>query len=117
MAHESFGEASSLFDQKKFHSTISRAYYAVYAKVTHELISIPMQMPKDRKGPSHQKLRSLVIDNLKRLENPKRETVARMVRKLYELRIEADYRPTCEIGKIHGRQAIALMKKAFSLLS
>lgn len=94
-------------------SAISRAYYAVYSKVTHELISLGVPMPQDREGPAHGRIRMLIEKNLIKLPKEKREALSQMVGSLYAMRVFADYRPGISVDPRDVREAASLMKKCF----
>jgi hypothetical protein len=52
-ARDARGSANELMELERFRSCMSRAYYAVYSKVTHELVvTAGLTMPPDREGPS-----------------------------------------------------------------
>jgi len=53
-ARDARGSANELMELERFRSCMSRAYYAAYSKVTHELVvTAGLTMPPDREGPNH----------------------------------------------------------------
>jgi uncharacterized protein (UPF0332 family) len=103
--------AASLFDEGHYRSAVSRAYYTVYARVTHALVLQGVAMPEGQEGPRHQKLVPLIGDNLR-----KPAFVGRLVRRLYLMRCHADYIPSVTVGARDGRNALSLMYKALEML-
>lgn len=98
-------------------SCINRAYYAVYSRASHALVSAGVTMPPDREGPWHRKLtRDLIETSFPKMGVGKRKSLQRLVEKLYNLRVIADYRPSIDVESADARAAIAMMNKAFSLL-
>jgi len=54
LARDARKSANELMELDRFRSSISRAYYAAYSKVTHELVvTAGLTMPPDREGPNH----------------------------------------------------------------
>ncbi len=97
-----------------YRSTVARAYYATYCRVTHELIAIGEKMPQQREGPTHHKLRGMVEFNLRHLPLALRLALSRMIGRLYTLRVSADYKPSAQIDARDAREAIAIMNKVFT---
>lgn len=95
-----------------FRSGISRAYYAVYAKLSHELV-LAGKAQWFTNGPPHRGLPKLIKNELVHLSISQREALVRQFAALYRLRIFADYRPDDEAEAVDAREAVALMKKAF----
>ncbi len=113
LARDSRNAASRLIVDRHSRSAISRAYYAVYSKVTHELLQNGVLMPKDREGPSHAKLRALVESNFYHMPREKREALSRMIGFLYAMRVMADYSPEALVDDRDSREAASMMKKSF----
>lgn len=113
LARETRAAANELFGGDHYRSFISRAYYAVYARATHSLVSIPVAMAASREGPAHKKLCALIETHLTSMERSKRESLSRIVGQLYFMRCRADYFPSDAIDRIQARMALTLMKKAF----
>jgi len=54
VARDARQSANELMELNRFRSCISRAYYAAYAKASHELVvTVGLTMPTNREGPSH----------------------------------------------------------------
>jgi uncharacterized protein (UPF0332 family) len=113
LASDSRKAANRLIQDQHHRSAVSRAYYAVYSKVAHELTERGITMPKDREGPSHAKVRALIETRLTALPLAKRQALSRMVGSLYTMRILADYKPTTSVDPRDSREAASLMKKCF----
>ena len=116
VAAENRKAATILMLQSLHRCNISRAYYAVYARVTHALLSISVSMPRSMEGPSHKKLRPLVETHLRNLDEDQRQALSGIITKLYNMRCEADYTVSKAIGAAQSRTAMTLMTKALNLL-
>lgn len=100
----------------RWRTCLSRAYYAVYSAATEALISQGVNMPIGRNSPHHAKLPNLVGNNLNTISHSVRWRLAGMIRKLYNLRIIADYVPSFALGESEARLALGLMNQAFGFL-
>ena len=106
-------------------SCVSRAYYAVYAKVTHELAQqSSVSFPARREGPSHPGLasdgspgdggiRRLIVQAMTRMSLDRRRKLSELVGELYSLRIDADYHPSRTVDDGVARRALAMMRIVF----
>ncbi|MCA9450171.1 MAG: HEPN domain-containing protein, partial [Candidatus Omnitrophica bacterium] len=56
LARDSRQAANVMVQHGRYRSAISRSYYAVYSRVTYELISSGVKMPASKEGPTHSKL-------------------------------------------------------------
>ena len=93
---------------------MSRAYYAAYSKVTHELVfTAQLEMTPDREGPSHKRLRPIIETSMPNMQQDKREKLSELIGRLYTLRIDADYKPSVEVEGRDAREAISIMKTVF----
>lgn len=79
-------------------------------------------MPKDEagrrlEGPRHRPLtRDLIENGLKNeMDTGKCKTLQRLVAKIYNLRVMADYRHSVAVEAADARLAISVMNKAFNL--
>lgn len=120
LARDARISANQLIAQDHYRSCISRAYYAAYSKVTHELIaSAGLTMPKDREGPSHPGkvgsggIRRMIESGMPQMNGPKRVKLSELVGRLYTLRIDADYKPSVAIDGRDAREALSIMKTIF----
>jgi len=105
-------------ETNRFRSCISRAYYAAYSKVVHELVSTAgLIMPADREGPHHTgrrgAIRPLIETSMPNMTQPKRVKLSELIGRLYTLRIEADYRPSVNVAGHDAREALSIMKTVF----
>jgi hypothetical protein len=103
-----------------FRSCASRAYYAAYSKVAHELVvTAGLTMPKGREGPNHPGetgtggIRRLIETSMPNMQQDKRVKLSELVGRLYTLRIDADYRPSVEVEGRDAREAISIMNTVF----
>ena len=106
--------ANVLVTQDRFRSAVSRAYYAAYSKVTHELVmTAGLMMPPGREGPSHARLRPLIETSMPGLPQPRRVALSRLVGRLHTLRIDANYKPSVQVEAREAREAVSIMKTIF----
>jgi uncharacterized protein (UPF0332 family) len=106
--------ASRLVTEERFRSCMSRAYYAAYSKVTHELVmTAGLAMAADREGPGHGSIRRLIETSMPNMRQDKRVKLSELIGRLYTLRIDADYKPSVEIEGRDAREAISIMKTVF----
>ena len=114
IARETRNAANSLLVGGMYRSCISRAYYAAYSKVTHELAFIAhLPMPPDREGPSHKRIRPVIETSMPNMQQERREKLSELVGRLYTLRIDADYKPSVDVEGRDAREAISIMKTIF----
>ena len=113
LARDSRKAASELVRADRFRAGASRAYYAAYSIVTHEFNRLGLPMPRGREGPSHNKLRSLILANMNRLQRKDREALASIVGRLYTLRVQSDYCPSAVVDARDAHEAISLMNRVF----
>jgi len=114
VARDARKSASSLLTEDHNRSATARAYYAAYAKITHELVATAgLPMPPGREGPNHSRIRSIISTSMPNMAQPKRDKLSEMLGRLYTLRIDADYRPSSPVGSGEARAAISLMNTIF----
>lgn len=120
LAWDARNAANELFIQERFRSCISRAYYAAYAKVTHELVfTARLTMPADREGPSHPGrlgtggIRRMIETSMPNMQQNKRVKLSALIGRLYTLRIDADYKPSVTVENRDAREALGIMKVIF----
>ena len=93
-----------------------RAYYAVYSKVTHDLVALGVPMPVGREGPGHpghfpggraddKGIRRLIVGRPTQFDLAKRQALSDLVGALYTLRLYADYHPSIEVADADAREA------------
>ena len=114
MASSSYGAAGLLAQERYERSAVSRAYYAVYSRIAHVLASRGLTFADGREGPGHEQLADLVLHHLRML-GQYRWYVAEDLRKLYKMRLEADYRPSHPVGVTDAQKAVRAMNRIFSL--
>src|SRR4051812_23126908 len=109
-------KAASRLVEENFRSCLSRAYYAAYSKVTHELAGVPgMTFPNNREGPNHSGetgtggIRRLIETSMPNMQQHKRVKLSELIGRLYTLRVFADYRPSVEVAGRDAREAISIM--------
>jgi uncharacterized protein (UPF0332 family) len=108
--------ANELFVAQRWRSCASRAYYSVYAEVTHGLLGSGVTMPAGRNNPNHHGLDLLIGNNLTLLPIAKRWRLSDLVHRLYNFRIIADYVPAVTLEKDDSRICLGLMTDAFVCL-
>lgn len=114
LARDGRKAAGRLVTEERFRSCASRAYYAAYSKVTHELVmTAGLAMAADREGPGHASIRRLIETSMPNMQQEKRVKLSELVGRLYTLRIDADYKPSVEVEGADAREALSIMKTIF----
>jgi len=114
VARDARKSANTLLTEDHYRSAVARAYYAAYSKITHELVAIAgLAMPPGREGPSHSRIRSVIVTSMPNMAEPKRDKLSEMLGRLYTLRIDADYSPSSPVGITEARAALSLMATIF----
>jgi hypothetical protein len=113
-------KAASRLVSEHSRSCLSRAYYAVYSKVTFDLTAIPgVAFPVGDEGPRHPGrtgtggIRRLIETHTTHLSSPKRIRLSELVGRLYTLRCVADYRPSVDVDARDAREAVSIMNTIF----
>src|SRR5437870_5416385 len=109
MARESRTSAHELFAARRWRNFASRAYYALYAEVTHALVGDGTTMLAGRNNPKHRTLPSLVGNNLHTLSMATRWRLASLIDQLYAFRVIADYQPTVTFDEDDARITYGLL--------
>lgn len=106
--------------ETRFRSCLSRAYYAVFSKVTHELDAAPnVTFAQGREGPGHPGengtggIRRLIETSMPELSAERRIKLSELIGALYTLRIYADYHPSIKIDASDAREAVSMMNTVF----
>jgi uncharacterized protein (UPF0332 family) len=122
LARDSRKSANELIQQDRYRSSISRAYYAAYAKVSHELIhTAGLTMPPGREGPNHPGklgtggIRRMIEGGMPNMSKARRTKLSELIGRLYTLRIDADYRPLVKVDGRDAREAISIMTTIFDV--
>lgn len=112
---DSLAAAKELLASGRWRSSVSRAYYAVYARICEELQGLAT-FPEGRSGPSHDDLPDMAFDYVRMLEMPDRNRLWRTIRHLYEHRIEADYGPGRTVNERLARECVMAADQVFKML-
>jgi len=96
-----------------YRSAVSRAYYAAYAAVVGRLSAAGAV---SERNPSHRALPVMVEGNISGLRDWQRRNLKAITRRLYNARLEADYRGDVVVGVEMARQSLMDLGNAFSLL-
>ena len=115
IGRDSLEAAKLLREAGRHRSSVSRAYYAVYARVTAELVEVIPFSP-EREGPSHKSLPLLARNYLSRLDFPTRLLLRDRIQSLYDLRVEADYKPAKPITVAKAQVAIEQAEWVFETI-
>lgn len=128
MARDSFSATNRLLGQDRpgvarapthdgqhWRSAISRAYYAVYARVVAGLLVCGVTMPA-KGSPSHVSLPGLVLNNMTTLQRGSRARLSSAIDTLYKLRIAADYQPRAAVDQSGALESAGLMAGVFRVL-
>ena len=113
-------KAANRLVSENHRSCLSRAYYAVYSKVTFDLSAIPgVAFPLGDEGLRHPGklgtggIRRLVEGNITTLDEGQRVKLSELIGRLYTLRCVADYRPSMDVDARDAREAISIMNTVF----
>lgn len=99
--------AGDLIRLGQYRSSISRAYYAVFAAATHRLSEAKVNFPKGWAAPHHDQLPDLIKDHLRKLPQDACYRVPNLIRRLYFARLGADYHPE-RAFKNHDARAVLM---------
>lgn len=114
LARDARKAASTLVIQDRYRSAVARAYFAAFSKLTHELVvTAGLPMPPGREGPSHARIRPIIQTNMPHMTQNKRHKLSELIGRLYTLRIDADYKPSSNVGITEARAAISMMTTVF----
>jgi uncharacterized protein (UPF0332 family) len=88
-------------------ASVSRSYYAAYSAVAQALVdSKGVRFKSEREGPSHEGLTELVKNHLIQVLNKDViRQVCRVINRLYQARLDADYFPSRDVNEAIARQA------------
>jgi len=109
LSEDAYKAALLLQQNERWRSMMSRAYYAVYARVAALLVDRGVTMPDGWEGPAHV-LPGLIRTHLTYLDD--RWAIAAWVTVLYEWRLKADYRPSATVDMNDVRNIVNLMRNA-----
>lgn len=98
--------ARSLTAAGQERSSVSRAYYAVFALATSELRRLGMTQFGSRGNPTHAHLPRLARHNLSSLEPHVRREVSQALRRLRTRREVADYHPGLSVDRRSRLEAV-----------
>ena len=105
IARDNLKAAQLLADNHHFRSCANRAYYAAFSAVSFALRS---QSPfgRGRETPAHYRLTSLIHDFFaKKLRPARLRDLKAKIRRLYNERINADYRSGLTLGESSARES------------
>ncbi len=109
--------AQHLLEAGCYRSSISRAYYAAYAAITSALIRQGITLAHDGNNPSHISLPTLVLNNLTFLPLTARFDLNRALRRLYGMRVEADYNAAAIVTGAVVVETLRDMNRILALLA
>lgn len=113
IAIDSEQAAKELLRAGRYRAAVSRAYYAVYAAITGRLVQVGVVPATDADNPSHKALPELVESNLPALRSWQRRDLKSSTRRLYQLRLDADYRARTRVDQ--GEPVEGLAEMGYSL--
>ena len=97
-------------------SCVSRAYYAAYCRVTHELAEVARLTPPPRGNWSHARTRTMIRTDMPGLTPDERRRLSDLFNRLLALREAADYQPTSAVDAREARAAVSLLNEIGKLL-
>ena len=95
-------------------SSVSRSYYAAYSAVTAALLAVGVRFRHGWRNPTHDEVPALVMARLTSVSPRIRTRLARGIRRLRKMRVEADYDPA---ALIDGELARNAFREAGRILS
>ena len=107
--------AGMLFRNRRWRSSASRAYYAVFSIVTGALHG-RVAFPPGHETPPHRELPNLIEKHLTDLAAGPRRELKKIVRRLYTLRLMADYRRLQTTDEQSARRAMSDVMAAYRIL-
>jgi uncharacterized protein (UPF0332 family) len=106
--------AKALLRGGLYRSAVSRAYYSAYAAVVERLAAAGA-LPN--RNPSHKALPLMVEGNISGLSDWQRRDLKAITRRLYEARLDADYRASMDVGERTAFHCLADLARALRLLA
>jgi hypothetical protein len=94
---------------------VSRCYYAAYSAAAAELEG-HATYPHGLQNPPHETLPELIRNHVTRLRVRDRQRVATMVARLFEYRVDADYRPGRTVDEKTAVGSLTLSVDAMRML-
>lgn len=116
IATENEEAAKELLRTGRFRSAVSRAYYAAYASVTGRLVESGAVPKSGVANPSHKALPLMVEGNLPGLAAWQRRDLKAATRRLYEMRLDADYRSQVDVDRTVAVRSLAELGVAMKLV-
>lgn len=105
LSEDSLLAAEALLQEGHYRSCISRAYYAAYCAVTHEVVQKLTTFSYSRNNPSHELLPNYIQNNLT-ISRTKKDIVSTLTGLLRLYREDADYRPYIAIDKQIAQECV-----------
>jgi uncharacterized protein (UPF0332 family) len=117
IAMENEQAAKELLRAGHYRSAVSRAYYAAFASINDCLVNAGTVRTSDRQALSHRALPAMVEGNISGLATWQRRDLKASARRLYELRLDADYRASVVVDWRVAKQSLSELGKAMRLLA
>jgi uncharacterized protein (UPF0332 family) len=110
LSWEALDSSRRLMEYERYRSSVNRAYFAAYAKLTSALVASRSVAFANGNNPTHQQLPDLVLNHLPHRILPlhRRRDIKRGIENLRKARIEADYAPQSTIQRHEALQALKL---------
>ncbi len=108
--------AGELSRARRWRSSVSRSYYALYAELTGRLLTQGVTLHAARANPSHADLPRMVAGNLAGLDSLGRRRVKRAAERLYRFRVFADYYPGLTVERDESCRALGELHRALIVL-
>ena len=90
IGQDSFSAAQTLYEQKRYRSSVSRSYYAAFSVLTYRLTQAGASFGGLQETPTHQAVPKLMKQHLTLSDRKMISSIA-IIRRLYARRIAADY--------------------------
>ncbi|NJL31042.1 MAG: HEPN domain-containing protein [Phycisphaerales bacterium] len=103
--------AAVLLAQAKNHrSAVSRAYYAAFSAITCELRKYTLEFENGNEHPPHRQIGRFIKKYFVGLSRAERDDLRDVLARLYQARIDADYRHEAEFSDEVARLALSDME-------
>ncbi len=98
--------AQELLEQNRIRSSVSRSYYSAYCAITSRLAKQGVDFAYGGNNPPHADLPGYILHNLPALPQDTRYVLARAIRRLWKVRVDADYVPTASLSRVIAVDAL-----------
>lgn len=106
MSMKSWKAAVALQKLRNHRSCVSRFYYAAFSAVTAEVRKVAHHFPNGFEHPPHPQMGKAIKRHLVQFDRPERNELRDAMSRLYNARLDADYRHQADPGDADARNAM-----------